>query len=353
MYVEYFGLKEPPFSISPDPRYLYMSGQHQEALAHLLYGINSNGGFVLLTGEVGTGKTTVCQCLLEQTPENVDIAFILNPKVTAQELLAMLCDELGITYPNDTASIKVFVDLINQYLLNAHARGRKTVLIIEEAQNLSAEVLEQVRLLTNLETHERKLLQIILLGQPELREMLMRPELRQLSQRITARYHLNPLSKKEVAAYVNHRLTIARARAPLFSVSAMSKLYQLSGGIPRLINIICDRALLGAYVEGKGRIDKNTVIKAAREVLEKRKAPAMRQKIIAALAGSLFMIFAITLALAIHDKKPRPAENTEPQHNISKSQPACRYTQLGLYCQETRDMADSDKPLLIKEQKDE
>jgi len=200
MYKKYFGLRETPFSIAPDPRYLYLSELHREALAHLMYGMNSDGGFILLTGEVGTGKTTICRSMLERIPGNINIAFILNPKMTVEELLASICDELGVIVPEKNTSIKVFVDYINKYLLEEHAMGRKTVLIIEEAQNLSTEVLEQLRLLTNLETNERKLLQIIMLGQPELQEKLARTELRQLSQRITARFHLEPLSAKDISA---------------------------------------------------------------------------------------------------------------------------------------------------------
>jgi|GEM_PF-2846457 len=290
MYREYFGLKELPFSIAPDPHYLYMSNQHQEALAHLVYGINSEGGFVVLTGEVGTGKTTVCRCLLEQIPESCDIAFILNPKLTVEELLATVCDELGISYPEGNTSIKVFVDRINDYLLDAHARGRKTVLIIEEAQNLSTEVLEQVRLLTNLETNQRKLMQIIMLGQPEFREMLSRPELRQLAQRVTARYHLGSLSRKEVAVYVNHRLIVAGTHSKLFPDSTISKLYRLSGGIPRLINLLCDRALLGAYVQGRYRIDKPTLTKAAREVFGKPSIRKQHRKTFRRVLASLIFI---------------------------------------------------------------
>ncbi len=267
MYKEHFGLKEIPFSIAPDPRYLYMSEGHQEALAHLVYGIKGDGGFVLLTGEVGAGKTTVCRCLLEQVPGNTDIAFILNPKMTSGELLAVVCDELGISYPEGNTSIKIFVDCINAYLLDSHARGRNTVLIIEEAQNLSSDVLEQLRLLTNLETNQRKLLQIIMLGQPELQEKLSRPELKQLAQRITARYHLGSLSKKELGAYVSHRLAIAGVHSRLFLPSVFGKLFRLSGGIPRLINVICDRALLGAYVQGKERVDRAVLSRAAREAL--------------------------------------------------------------------------------------
>jgi type II secretory pathway predicted ATPase ExeA len=215
----YFGLAEAPFSIAPAPRYLYMSQRHQEALAHLLYGVNSGGGFVLLTGEVGAGKTTVCRCLLEQIPETCDVAYIFNPKLTVEELLSSICVEFGIAHPAGNSSIKVFVDCINTHLLDAHARGRHAVLIIDEAQNLSADVLEQMRLLTNLETSERKLLQIILIGQPELATMLERPELKQLSQRIVARYHLGALSKAEVAAYIRHRLEIAGTQKTLFPAS--------------------------------------------------------------------------------------------------------------------------------------
>ncbi|MGV8074078.1 MAG: AAA family ATPase [Syntrophobacteraceae bacterium] len=297
MYNEYFGLNETPFSIAPDPRYLYMSAQHKEALAHLLYGVNNDGGFVLLTGEVGTGKTTVCRCLLEQIPEECDLAFILNPKLTVHELLSTICDEFNIRYPKGKKSIKVFIDRINAYLLDAHSKGRKVVLIIDEAQNLSTEVLEQMRLLTNLETDQRKLLQIIMIGQPELRDMLQRPELRQLAQRVTAHYHLGTLSEEETAAYVKHRLAVAGLRRQLFSPSTITRLYRLSGGVPRRINILCDRALLGTYVQGKEKVDKVTVSKAAREVLgelktggRQSKHPARRLLVLLAfvVCGALF-----------------------------------------------------------------
>jgi general secretion pathway protein A len=267
MYLEYFKLTEQPFSITPDPRFLYMSARHREALAHLLYGLGESGGFVQLTGEVGTGKTTICRCLLEQVPENVDVAVVLNPKVTAQELLATICDELGIANPGDNASIKSLIDILNRYLLDAHARGRRTVLIIDEAQNLSADVLEQVRLLTNLETSTEKLLQIILIGQPELRDLLARADMRQLSQRITARYHLEPISREEADAYIRHRLQVCGSSQNLFSKRAVDKIHKLSDGIPRLINVLCDRALLGTYVEGRGIVDHKVVSKASREVL--------------------------------------------------------------------------------------
>ncbi|MBC8317027.1 MAG: AAA family ATPase [Desulfobulbaceae bacterium] len=266
MYEEYFGFTSLPFSIAPNPHYLFMSERHREALAHLLYGIRSESGFVLLTGEVGTGKTTICRCLLEQVPEDTDIAFIFNPKLTVEELLATICEEFGIDQQEKFNSIKVFVDHINSFLLRSHAKGRKAVLIIDEAQNLSVDVLEQIRLLTNLETNERKLLQIIMLGQPELKEMLQRPELRQLAQRITARYHLEPLSQREVGSYVAHRLTIAEGRSKIFPPSTLKLLYQLSKGTPRLINIICDRALLGTYVHDQDQVSTSILKKAAREV---------------------------------------------------------------------------------------
>jgi len=266
MYKDYFGLKDKPFSISPDPQYLYMSERHREALAHLIYALQTDGGFILLTGEVGTGKTTVCRCLLEQIPEDTEIALVLNPKLTASELLATICDELKIDYPQHNTSIKVFIDGINHYLLNAHASGHRTVLIIDEAQNLAIDVLEQLRLLTNLETNKRKLLQVILLGQPELQVILAKPELRQLAQRITARYHLNPLSRAEVANYINHRLSIAGIERPLFPRASINKLYRLSGGVPRIINLLCDRALLGAYVKGLNSVRPRLLTATAREV---------------------------------------------------------------------------------------
>lgn len=267
MYLNYFGLAEAPFSIAPAPRFLYMSQRHQEALAHLLYGLQGEGGFVLLTGEVGAGKTTVCRSLLEQIPETCDVAYIFNPKLTVEELLSTICVEFGIDCPAGNSSIKVFIDRINAHLLDAHARGRQAVLIIDEAQNLAPDVLEQMRLLTNLETSERKLLQIILLGQPELAHMLARPELRQLAQRIVARYHLGPLTRQEVAAYVRHRLAVAGTPKPLFPDKLMGRLHRLSGGVPRVVNVLCDRALLGAFVQGKERIDRHTLAQAAREVL--------------------------------------------------------------------------------------
>jgi len=267
MYAAHFGMREPPFAITPDPAYVYPSRHHQEALAHLLYGASESGGFVQLTGEVGAGKTTLIRTLLEQRLENVDIALCLNPRLTVGELLATVCDELGVAYPSGEPTLKPLLDALNAHLLQVHAAGRRTVLIIDEAQNLSREVLEQIRLLTNLETAKHKLLLIILVGQPELRPLLARPDLRQLAQRITARYHLPPLDRKETAAYIGHRLRVAGGDADLFTPGARRAVYRHSGGIPRLINVICDRALLGAYGQEARRVTARLVNKAAWEVV--------------------------------------------------------------------------------------
>ena len=296
MYQHYFGLSGAPFSIAPDPRYLYLSQRHQEALAHLRYGVQGDGGFVLLTGEVGAGKTTVCRCLLQQIPASCDVAYIFNPKLTVGELLTSICVEFDLAVPPGNVSVKVFVDCINAFLLDAHARDRHTVLIIDEAQHLSPVVLEQMRLLTNLETNERKLLQIILLGQPELALMLERPELRQVSQRIIARYHLGPLTRREVAAYVRHRLEVSGAQRQLFPPALMDRLYRLSGGVPRVINMLCDRALLGTFVQGKERVDRATLAQAAREVFHQ----APRRSLMAPLLIILILALAGALAAAMY-----------------------------------------------------
>ncbi len=274
MYLTFFGLNEKPFAITPDPRYLYLSERHAEALAHLLYGINEAGGFVQLTGEVGTGKTTIVRSLLAQTPKDAEIALILNPRMTAPEFLLTICEELGIGVPDGApGSLKDLVDILSDYLLHAHAAGKRVVLVVDEAQNLSPDVLEQVRLLTNLETNTQKLLQIIVIGQPELRELLARNELRQLAQRITGRYHLKPLSHAETAAYVRHRLRVAGATTDIFAAAALNEIFRLSQGVPRVINVICDRALLGAYTLDRHRVTATLVRAAAAEVFGRRFTP--------------------------------------------------------------------------------
>ena len=266
MYANYFGLKEPSFSITPDPQYLFLSDQHREALAHLVYGAGENGGFVLLTGEVGTGKTTVCRAFLEQLPEHVDLALILHPALSATELLRTICEEFRIPLLEEDRTAKRLVDRLHRYLLEAHAQGRRPVLMIDESQDLSPRVLEQIRLLTNLETPKHKLLQIFLVGQPELRDMLHNPGLRQLNQRITARYHLNPFSAQDTAAYVQHRLAVAGVDRPLFTRAALRQLHRQSKGVPRLINIFCDRALLGACVTRSPMVTRRILDQAVAEV---------------------------------------------------------------------------------------
>ena len=266
MYTQYFGLTENPFSLSPDPRYLYLSRRHQEALAHLTYGINHSGGFVQLTGEVGTGKTMIVRALLVQLPKSVDVALVLYPYLSVRELMEAICEEFRIPYVKNSDSLKTLIQGLYNYLLENHAAGRRTILIIDEAQNLSHEVLEQIRLLTNLETAKQKLLQFLLIGQPELRSLLAQHNLRQLAQRITARYNLKPLSMQETCDYVRHRLQVAGARGLLFSGSALRTLHHLSNGTPRLINVICDRALLGAYAHGKSMVGPRLVRHAATEI---------------------------------------------------------------------------------------
>jgi general secretion pathway protein A len=286
MYLQFFGLAEKPFAITPDPRYLYLSGRHADALAHLVYGINEAGGFIQLTGEVGTGKTTTIRSLLARAPKSAEIALILNPRLSATEFLRALCEELGLgADDNAGADNKSLVDLLNRYLLRAHAQGRRVVLVVDEAQNLAPDVLEQVRLLTNLETETQKLLQIILIGQPELRKLLAREDLRQIAQRITARFHLDPLSRDETYAYVRHRLRVAGATTDVFTRGSLREIYRISGGIPRVINILSDRAMLGAYTQELHQVPASLVRRAGAEIFGRDFLPGWMPFAASALAA--------------------------------------------------------------------
>ena len=311
MYKAFYGLSDNPFSIAPNPHYLFLSDRHREALAHLTYGLGETGGFVLLTGEVGTGKTTVSRCLLGQLPDNTDTAFILNPSLTELELLATLCDELKITY-GDNPTLKQLIDHLSRFLLANHSKGRNTVLIIDEAQHLRPEVLEQLRLLTNLETDTKKLLQVILIGQPELQLLLKRQELRQLAQRITARYHLLPLNEDEIGLYVLHRLQVAGRFEPLFTGKAIKVLQKYSSGIPRLINLLCERALMAGYAQSRLPIDHHMVRQAAAEVLGEAEPTQHQYLWPAATVIVLLIAFGVSYWL-LTDKPANAATNLVSQ----------------------------------------
>jgi general secretion pathway protein A len=306
MYLEHYGLNEPPFSITPDPRFVYLSERHRDALAHLLFGIGQGGGggFVQLTGEVGTGKTTLCRLLLEQLPENTRVALVLNPRLSPEELLETICEELRIDLAGKRGSLKSLVDALNHHLLDAYAQGLRVVLIIDEAQNLSVAALEQVRLLTNLETPTQKLLQILLLGQPELREMLAREDLRQLAQRITARFHLTPLDAEETEAYLRHRFAVGGGQRFPFTKLAVKRIHAHSGGVPRLVNIIAERSLLAGYAHDEAQIGERWVDRAAREAL----APRLSRLPKPTVAMSTGAVLAIGLAAFLFwPRTPTPA----------------------------------------------
>jgi general secretion pathway protein A len=320
MYESFFGLTEKPFAITPDPRYLYLSERHAEALAHLAYGIQESGGFIQLTGEVGTGKTMVVRSLLQQLPANCDMALILNPRITPAEFLLAICDELHVAVPERlTSSVKGLVDLLTRYLLDAHARGRRVVVMVDEAQNLSPDVLEQVRLLTNLETATQKLLQIILVGQPELRDVLASPDLRQLAQRITGRYHLEALSRTETLAYVRHRLRVAGAAAEVFTAGALREVHRLSGGIPRIINVVCDRALLGAFTREEHRVTGDLVRNAAAEVYGRPVLHPWLRWTAMAGAGLGVALLGFALWQAFAERAAAPAAEPVPTTQVAEA----------------------------------
>jgi general secretion pathway protein A len=333
MYTSFFGLNEKPFAITPDPRYLFMSERHGEALAHLVYGVTESGGFMQLTGEVGTGKTTLVRTLLlSRMPENADVAVVLNPQLSALEFLQSICEELQVSVPGDSTSIKVLIDALNRHLLDAHANGRRTILVVDEAQNLAPDVLEEVRLLTNLETSKQKLLQIILIGQPELRELLARNDLRQLAQRITGRYHLEPLTRDETCQYIEHRLKVAGAIGEVFDTAAKREVYKLSSGVPRLINVICDRAMLGAYGAESRRVTRRVTRRAADEVTGAPDKVSWTHWLSTTVAITAVVVIFASYLTALEDQPipdsaaaaPAPASSTvieEPPATVAQPEP--------------------------------
>jgi len=261
IYNDFYGFSEQPFNITPDPRFLFYGERHREAFNHLIFGIKERKGFILVTGEVGAGKTTLCRAFLEELGEGYTTALILNPCLTAHQLVRMILAEFGLAAPGNDR-VRAF-QALNEFLLSELAAGRDVVLIIDEAQDLSPELLEQVRLLSNLETDQRKLLQIVLIGQPELRDILESPRLRQLRQRITVRYHLGPLHSPETEHYILHRLQVAGGNSrPTFNRSALRRIHRYSGGIPRLINVVCDKTLLAGYVDGEAHLTNRHVRRA-------------------------------------------------------------------------------------------
>lgn len=347
MYTSFFGLHEKPFAITPDPRYLFMSARHAEALAHLLYGVRESGGFIQLTGEVGTGKTTLVRSLLQQMPETADVALILNPQLSRTEFLCAICEELGVPLPESRGSVKALTDALNRFLLENHSRGRRTILIVDEAQNLRPDVLEQVRLLTNLETTKQKLLQIILIGQPELRTLLERNDMRQLAQRITGRYHLEPLSREEAEAYIDHRVRVAGGVGRIFADGSRREIYRLARGIPRMINVIADRALLGAYTAESSQVTPDLVRRAAAEVYDRPTlsvAPWQRWLRIGAPAAlaAVAIVAMAWWALRPHAVAPVPVPLVAAPTVTGAIERSPQLEDLGDLLDEPADLADAD-----------
>lgn len=319
IYLQHFGLKREPFSIVPDPGFLYPSNHHRQAVAHLKYGLDREGGFILLTGEVGTGKTTLTRTMLKRMPAHIRVAYVLNSKLNVTDLLASICDELGIELPTDSPESrglsfsKTRIDALNQNLLQAHAEGQKTLIVIEEAQNLSADVLETLRLLSNLETNTHKLLHILLVGQPELLDILAQKELRQLNQRVVSRFHLLPLEKDDVANYVNHRLHRAGAKGSLFNNACISVLFRLTGGVPRLINLVCQHSLLATYSTGSKVVSPKLIKEAAVEILGSRNTVDDNKKSFIILTVLLVLVAVLMISLANQTKvTPEPSVDMEP-----------------------------------------
>ncbi len=277
MYTAFYGLREKPFSLTPDPRYLFLASSHREALAHVLYGLEQGEGFIAITGEVGTGKTTLCRTLLRRLRGDTEIAFVFNPTLTGKQLLGAICNDFGLTSAGRTRA--QLNDQLNQFLLETNRRGRRALLIVDEAQDLAPETLEELRLLSNLETTTSKLIQILLFGQPELDEKLDSRELRQLRQRISVRWHLGPMTARETSAYVLHRLGVAASEPrELFSGAALREVQRQSRGIPRLVNLLCERALLAGYADGTSRVEARQVARAGVELLARRR-PAWRRRL--------------------------------------------------------------------------
>ncbi len=360
MYEAFFGLRERPFNLTPDPRFLFLSEKHKEAFAHLLYGIKNRSGFVMVTGEIGTGKTTISRTLLQQLHDDTEIAFIFNPFLSPEELLRKINEDFGIESKGET--IKDLVDELNAYLLDRGACGKNCILVIDEAQDLAPNVLEHVRLLSNLETETQKLLQIILIGQPELAQHLELPELRQLNQRITARYHLFPLDRSETVQYIAFRLRAAGGlRKIRFTRGALRAVYRYSGGVPRVINSICDRALLVAYTQEARDITVATVRKAAQEVRGQRVvAPQKRQprRWRAWAPAPVFVLLALVLAMAANvayewaaDRKAMAPSTTERSDLMDRDPLAARAVAAGEVLAREAAQGSESSPALVRAQR--